>query len=44
MKITSTQKAILKATLLMPIMVPLGYIKLGWRKIFPKKDTIKPEN
>ena len=36
----SNQKAILVAALLMPIMVPIGYIKMGWRKLFPKKGTV----
>jgi hypothetical protein len=35
----SNQKTILKAALLMPIMVPLGYIEMAWHKIFPKKST-----
>jgi hypothetical protein len=34
----SNQKAILVVALLMPIMVPIGYIKMGWRKLFPKKN------
>ncbi len=38
----SNQKAILVAALLMPIMVPIGYIKMGWRKLFPKKGKVKP--
>ena len=32
----SNQKAIIVAAMLMPIMVPIGYIKMGWRKLFPK--------
>lgn len=35
----SNQKAIIVAALLMPIMVPIGYIKMGWRKLFPKKQS-----
>ena len=38
----SNQKAIIKAALLMPIMLPIGYIKMGWQKLFPKKGTITP--
>lgn len=34
----SNQKAIIVAALLMPIMVPIGYIKMGWQKLFPKKQ------
>lgn len=36
----SNQKAIVKAALLMPVMVPIGYIKMGWRKLFPKKEEV----
>ena len=36
----STQRTILKATILMPIMVPIGWAKLVWRRIFPKKGNI----
>ena len=36
----SNQKAILVAAILMPIMIPIGYIKMGWRKLFPKKGTV----
>lgn len=36
----SNQKSILIAALLMPLVVPIGYIKMGWRKLFPKKRDV----